>query len=365
MSQKVFIQASTGRYAVIYRRGALRTAGALAARAGLAGRIFLLSSSRVWKHWGATTERAFARFGGFKKILFDDRESAKHLRTVEVICRDLLRAGADRKSVIVALGGGVVGDVAGFVAASYMRGVKLVHIPTTLVAQVDSAIGGKTGVNLPDGKNLVGAFYPPSLVIADPEVLSTLPAREYRSGLYEVIKYAVIGDRGMFEELEKRIEALVRKDRKALDWAIPRCITQKGRIVSQDEHESGLREVLNFGHTFGHALEAATSYKRFLHGEAVGWGVIAAARLAVEMNYLKRHEAGRIENLVRRVGKLPSLPRIHSARFLSLMRSDKKARGRQLRFVLLRRIGKAEAMGNVAEGVVLRVLASCAEKRIL
>jgi len=191
-----------------------------------------------------------------RPILFDDAESAKNLVTVDGICRELTRAGADRRSIIVAVGGGVVGDVAGFAAAAYLRGVRLVHVPTTLVAQVDSAIGGKTGVNLPEGKNLVGAFYPPQFVIADPELLRTLSARQYRSALYEVIKYGVIGDAGLFEFLERDLGAVLRRDSKALDWIIRRCVRAKADVVSRDEKESGLRQILNFGHTFGHALEA-------------------------------------------------------------------------------------------------------------
>ena len=162
----------------------------------------------------------------------------------------------------------MVGDVAGFAAATYLRGVRLVHVPTTLVAQVDSAIGGKTGVNLPEGKNLVGAFYPPKLVIADPGVLRTLPHREYRSGIYEVVKYGVIADEKLFEFLERRMDAVLRRDPAALAWIIPRCVAIKARVVGADERESGLRQILNFGHTLGHALEAATKYRRFLHGEA-------------------------------------------------------------------------------------------------
>jgi 3-dehydroquinate synthase len=276
---------------------------------------------------------------------------------VERVCRELVRAGADRRAILVAAGGGVVGDVAGFVAAAYLRGVGIVHLPTTLVAQVDSAIGGKTGVNLPEGKNLVGAFYSPKLVLADPATLSTLPLREFRSGVYEVIKYGVIGDERLFAFLEKSVEALVQRDKKALDYVIPRCIHSKARVVSHDEREAGLREILNFGHTFAHAFETATGYTKYLHGEAVGWGMIAASRLAARMGLIQTESASRIENLVRRAGPLPDLPTAKPARLVEIMHADKKTRGGRLRFVLSRKIGSAETLGSIPEKLVIEVLA--------
>jgi 3-dehydroquinate synthase len=290
-------------------------------------------------------------------VLFDDRERAKTMATAEKLCRQLVRAGADRQAVLVAAGGGVVGDVAGFVAATYLRGVRLVHVPTTLVAQVDSAIGGKTGVNLPEGKNLVGAFYPPQLVLADPDTLGTLPAREFRSGLYEVIKYGVIQDARLFAFLEKGIERLVGRERAALDYAIPRCIRAKAGVVSRDEREAGLREILNFGHTFAHAFETATAYRRYLHGEAVGWGMVAAASLAEHVKRFPAAEARRIEDLVRRVGPLPAPPAVRPERLIEIMRADKKTRGGGLRFVLPDRIGRVETVPEISLNLVRSVLA--------
>jgi 3-dehydroquinate synthase len=274
--------------------------------------------------------------------LFDDAESAKNLETVDAICRELTRAGADRRSVIVAVGGGVVGDVAGFAAASYLRGVGLVHVPTTLVAQVDSAIGGKTGVNLPEGKNLVGAFYPPQLVIADPELLQTLPARQYRSAIYEIIKYGVIGDAELFRFLERDLPAVLRREPKALDWIIRRCVQAKAAVVSKDEKESGLRQILNFGHTFGHALEAATKYRRLLHGEGVGWGMLTATFASLATHRISERDALRIAELILRVGPLPSWGGIDARRILKSMKSDKKSHGGSVRWVLPRRVGKVE-----------------------
>jgi 3-dehydroquinate synthase len=252
--------------------------------------------------------------------------------------------------------------VSGYVAASYLRGVRLVHVPTTLVAQVDSAIGGKTGVNLPEGKNLVGAFYSPQLVVADPETLSTLPDREFRSGIYEVIKYGAIADARLFSYLEKNIERLAERDRATLDFVIPRCIRAKARVVSRDEREAGLREILNFGHTFAHAFETATAYRRYLHGEAVGWGMIAAARLAALVGRFDAEEALRIENLVRRVGPLPPLPPTGAARLMEIMRSDKKTRGGKLRFVLPRAIGKVETVAGISRERVRDVLSALSKR---
>ena len=244
--------------------------------------------------------------------------------------------------MIVAVGGGVVGDVAGFAAATYLRGVRLVHVPTTLVAQVDSAIGGKTGVNLPEGKNLVGAFYPPQCVIADPDLLRTLPERQFRSALYEVIKYGVIGDAELFGYLERNMAAVMRRDRKVIDWVIRRCVRAKAAVVSKDEKESGLRQILNFGHTFGHALEAGTKYRRLLHGEAVGWGMLVATFASLAMQRIGERDALRIAELILRVGQLPGWGGVAEEHILESMKSDKKAHGGRVRWVLPRRVGKVE-----------------------
>jgi 3-dehydroquinate synthase len=295
--------------------------------------------------------------GARRPILFDDSERLKRLSTVEAISRSLVRAGADRHSTIVAIGGGVVGDVVGFVAASYLRGVRLVHVPTTLVAQVDSSIGGKTGVNLPEGKNLVGAFYPPKLIIADPNVLQTLPHREFRSGLYEVAKYGVIADPNLFGFLEKHMPAVLRRDPDALGRVIFRCAAIKADVVNKDEREGGLRQILNFGHTIGHGLEAATGYKRFLHGEAIGWGMITATLLAVAMDHLRPEDAVRIIRLVASIGPLPKLGKIRATQLRPILAGDKKARGGRVLWVLPSRIGKTQWGIDVPWSVVARAFA--------
>ncbi len=355
--QRVVVRTPSGTYRVLTGRGTLARAGAHVAGLGENTGIFLLSSPQVWKHWGRRVAASFRRTGSVKAILFDDRETSKTVRTVERLCRRLVAAGADRRAVIVALGGGVVGDVAGFVAASFLRGVGLVHMPTTLVAQVDSAIGGKTGVNLPEGKNLVGAFYQPKLVLADAATLETLPRRQYRSGLYEVIKYGVIADPELFRFVERRLDSLLRRDAKALDWVVPQCIRAKAKVVSRDERESGQREILNLGHTFGHALETLTGYRLFLHGEAVGWGMVMATMLSVALDQLDADSAARILGLLARVGPLPGLPRLPAVRLLQALRADKKSRGGRLRFVLLRRIGRAEVASAVPESLVTKTVA--------
>ena len=356
---RIQVRSATGTYAVVYGHGLLRHAAKEIRALGENTGVYLLTSPRAARHWRRPIESALRGANLRATIVFDDREVSKNMATVDRLCRQLVRAGADRRAVIVAVGGGVVGDVCGFVAASYLRGVRLVHVPTTLVAQVDSAIGGKTGVNLPEGKNLVGAFYPPRLVLADPATLATLPLREFRSGIYEVVKYGVIGDPRLFSFLEKRIEQLTQRDAASLDFVIPRCIRAKANVVGRDEREAGLREILNFGHTFAHAFETATAYRRYLHGEAVGWGMIAAARLAEHAGMLLSSDAVRIETLVRRVGPLPALPieaKSAPERLVQIMGSDKKTRGGKLRFVLSRSIGNAQTVPGIRVRSVYGVL---------
>jgi 3-dehydroquinate synthase len=357
--KKIKVQSTSGTYQILYGRGAAAQSAKAVAGLGRQGSIFLVSSPRVWKYLGARLDKIFK---GVHRatLLFDDREAAKNLSTVEHTCRQMVRAGADRRALLVAIGGGVVGDVAGFVAASYARGVQLVHIPTTLVAQVDSAIGGKTGVNLPEGKNLVGAFYPARLVVADPELLQTLPLREFRSGIYEIIKYGLIGDAKLFRFLEQNMEKLLRRDPGALDFVIERSILQKARVVSLDERESGLREILNFGHTFAHALESVTRYRKYLHGEAVGWGMIAASKLAVSRGIFPAKDSGRLISLISRVGRLPPWPDASPVRLIAAMQADKKTRAGRLRFVLPEKIGKVRCGVEADSQILSDVLRECA-----
>src|SRR3989454_2990878 len=354
--KRILVKSSAGRYFVVSGAGAIRRAAQEIAALGQFSSVHVVSSPKVWRAVGKSVRRGLQLSRGGSVHLFDDAESAKNLRSVEQITRSLCRAGADRQSLVVAVGGGVVGDVAGFATSAYLRGVKLVHVPTTLVAQVDSSIGGKTGVNLPEGKNLVGAFYPPQLVLTDPELLHTLSDREFRGGLAEVIKHAVIADAPMFAMLEKDMEKILRRDRQALGFLIPRNVQIKARVVSRDERESGFREVLNFGHTLAHALESVTKYRRYQHGEAVAWGMIAAAFLGHELGLTPADDVSRIVALIRRLGSLPAWPRVPITTLLDAMRSDKKVRSGVLRFVLSPRIGEARSYDTVPLHVVERVL---------
>src|SRR6266436_5981017 len=354
--KRIPVNSSAGNYSVVAGGGVLRHAARELAKLGRFSSVHVVCSPRVWRAIGNSVRRALRLSGSNAVHLMNDAESAKNLQTVESLSRSLVKAGTDRKSLIVAVGGGVVGDVAGFVAASLLRGVALVQVPTTVVAQVDSSIGGKTGVNLPEGKNLFGAFYPPRLVLTDPELLRTLPDREFRGGLAEVIKHAIIADAAMFAMLEKNLERVLRRDRAALDELIPRNIQIKARVVSRDERESSLREILNFGHTFAHALESVTRYRRYQHGEAVAWGMIAASFLGHELRLTRTDDVSRIVALIRRLGPLPPWPSVSNAALLGAMRSDKKTRAGILRFVLSPRIGEARSYDTVPLHAVERVL---------
>jgi 3-dehydroquinate synthase len=355
-SQAVRVRAATGDYSVVCQRGLLRHASREIARLGKFSSVHILTSKRVWRAVDGKMRRGILGRVAAQVHLFDDAEEAKNLKTVEAIARKLVRAGADRKSLLIAVGGGVVGDVAGFVAASYLRGVALVQVPTTVVAQVDSAIGGKTGVNLPEGKNLVGAFYPPRLVLVDPEVLASLPEREFRGGLAEVIKYGVIADAKLFAFLELSLERILGSDSRALEHVIWRSIEIKARVVSRDERESGLREILNYGHTFAHALESVTRYRKYRHGEAVAWGMMCAALLGHEVVKMPADDVARIIALVRRIGPLPGWPAVPPKKLFLAMRADKKTKFGKVRFVLSPRLGQAKSYDGVMPKTAIRVL---------
>ena len=271
----------------------------------------------------------------------------------------LLAAGCGRDTVIVALGGGVIGDLAGFAAAVYQRGIPFIQVPTTLLAQVDSSVGGKTAINHPRGKNMVGAFHQPLAVIADIATLESLPARELRAGLAEVIKHALILDRAFAYWLDENLEALLARDRDALAYAVRRSCELKAQVVAEDERETGLRAILNFGHTFGHAIESGVGYGRWLHGEAVSAGMVMAAELSVRAGLLARADAARVRELLERAGLPVVGPALSPERILELMQVDKKAAGGRLRFVLLERLGSAVIRADLEEKSVLDAIASC------
>lgn len=351
-SQAIRVRSAAGAYSVVCRRGILRNVSREIARLGQFSSVHVVSSERVWR---AVSKKLSLRVGP-RVHLFDDAESTKTLKTVEAIARKLVRAGVDRKSLLIAVGGGVVGDVVGFVAASYLRGVALVQVPTTVVAQVDSAVGGKTGVNLPEGKNLVGAFYPPKLVVVDPEVLGSLPPREFRGGLAEIIKYGIIADAKLFAFLEKNLERILGRDERPLEHVIRRSIEIKAQVVGRDEREAGLREILNYGHTFAHALESVTRYKKFQHGEAVALGMMCAALLGHESVKTPADEVARIISLIRRIGPFPEWPRVPPRDLFAAMRADKKTKFGKVRFVLSSRLGHARTYDGIPEKAAICVL---------
>ena len=283
-------------------------------------------------------------------------ESCKNLSTVAWLYEQMISQGLDRKSTVIALGGGIVGDIAGFAAASYMRGIGYIQIPTTLLAQVDSSVGGKTGVNLPHGKNLVGAFYQPGLVFVDAAFLTTLPEREYLTGLAEVIKYGIIWDGDFFSYLEANMDKIKSQDSECLLHIINRCCEIKAEIVAQDERESGLRALLNLGHTFGHAFEALTNYEKFTHGEAVAVGMIYASRLARRLDLISALDLDRITGLIEGYGLPVSFGGLDNEGIVVQMRKDKKSVGGSIQFILPTAIGKSQIFNDVSESQATMVL---------
>jgi 3-dehydroquinate synthase len=298
------------------------------------------------------------RYRNVFEVVLPDGEEHKDWPTLNLVFDALLAKGCDRKTVLFALGGGVVGDMAGFAAASYMRGVPFVQVPTTLLAQVDSSVGGKTAINHPLGKNMIGAFYQPARVVCDLATLATLPARELSAGLAEVIKYGPIADTAFLDWIEARLDALLRRDPAALAYAVRRSCEIKAGVVGQDERESGLRAILNFGHTFGHAIEAGLGYGQWLHGEAVGCGMVMAMQLSRALGLVDAAFVQRMTALIARAG-LPIVgPDLGAERYLQLMRVDKKAEAGEIRFVVVEAPGRAGVRG-APDDVVRRVLADC------
>ena len=303
-------------------------------------------------------ERVQAGLAGFAQaaLVLPDGEQHKTLANTALVFDALAALGASRDATILALGGGVIGDLAGFAAACWMRGIDFVQLPTTLLAMVDSSVGGKTGVNLAAGKNLVGAFHQPRAVVIDSDTLATLPAREYRAGLAEVVKYGAIGDATFFAWLEAHVEALAARDPTALIEAVAVSCRHKAGVVARDEHEHGERALLNFGHTFAHALETETGYATLLHGEAVAIGMLLAARLSADLVRAPRADAERLAALLRAFGLPVTPPRCDPQRLLALMQLDKKNLSGRLRLILWRGVGAAEMVPDVDEQAILAVL---------
>ena len=307
---------------------------------------FIVSSPLVWRLHGQRLARVA---GGTEPILVPDGERFKNLQTVSRVYEALIRANADRASTLVTFGGGVIGDMAGFAAATYLRGIALAHVPTTLLAQVDSAIGGKVGVNHALGKNLIGAFYQPHAVVVDPSVLATLPRREFRAGLYEVIKYGMTSSPSLFDRIARESTAIFGKDQRALTEVIAESCRIKAGVVSADEQEAGPRRVLNFGHTAGHALEAVTKYRRYRHGEAVAYGMLVAAELASGRGALADLDKKALADLIASLGPLPPVADLAKADILDAMKHDKKMIAGRLQFVLPTAIGATAIVDDVTE----------------
>jgi 3-dehydroquinate synthase len=342
-SSHVDVRAGTKTYRIVVGPGASRGICGLLDAASLPARRFIVSNPTVWR----LHSEVFEGITREEPILIPDGERFKNLTAVGRIYDALISRSADRATTIIAVGGGVVGDVAGFAAATYLRGVPVVQVPTTLLAQVDSAIGGKVGVNHALGKNLIGAFHQPALVAADIDLLGTLPRREFRAGLYEVVKYGVIASRDLFEQVSAGLTALFAREPAALLPVITECCRIKGAIVEQDEREAGPRRALNFGHTVGHALEAVTKYRRFRHGEAVAYGMLVAAQIAVHRGVMPETERQALAAVITQMGPLPAVADLAADKILETMAHDKKVVAGQLHFVLPAGIGATTVVTDV------------------
>lgn len=344
---RIDVAASAGRvYPVLLAEGLLSRLNDVLDGLGVGRRRLVMSTPPIWDLVGPALGPLVQ---DAEPLLMPDGERSKTLTSVSRLYEGLVRAAADRSNVVVAVGGGVLGDTAGFAAATYLRGLPLVQVPTTLLAQVDSAIGGKVGVNLSAGKNLVGAFHPPVAVVVDPLVLKSLPRREFRAGLYEVVKYAMIANPELFTRLVETLTAIFARDPDALIPVIAECCRIKASVVSEDEHEHGIRRTLNFGHTAAHALEAITRYRRFRHGEAVGYGMLAAAHLAHARGALPADARDALATLIAHMGPLPPVADLSAAEALEVMRRDKKVIGGKLHFVLPTSIGSTAVVTDVTE----------------
>jgi 3-dehydroquinate synthase len=328
--------------------------------AGKSPRTFVITSPEIWALWHASFLASFPADAQPTAIFLPAGESHKRLATVESLAQQLALAGADRDSLLLAFGGGVVGDITGFLAAIYMRGIRYVGLPSTLLAQVDSSLGGKTGVNLVAGKNLVGSFHHPLAVLSDIDLLRTLPPAELRSGLQEAIKAGIIRDAKLFRYMEQNVDAILGDGSfaktgpgpKALEKVVTASVKVKAEVVGADEKESGLRMILNFGHTIGHAIEAATGYRKLLHGEAIAWGSIAALHVSLARNRITHEEFARMANLILRYGPIPPF-KASAEKLVALTSADKKNRSGRRAFVVATGIGSTEIAYDVTDPELL------------
>jgi 3-dehydroquinate synthase len=342
-------------YSAVVERGVIgHTAQYIPSKAG---KLFVVSTEDVWRRQGEALERGLAGVA-YEVLHLPGGEEHKRLAPVERLAEEMVRRGGDRSSLIVAFGGGIVGDMAGFLAAIFMRGIPVLQVPTTLLAQVDASLGGKTGVNLVTGKNLIGSFHQPLAVLIDPAVLATLPEREYRAGLHEIVKAGIIREPDLFRFLADRSREVLARQPQAVDRIIADAVRMKCEVVSSDEREGDLRRILNFGHTFGHALEAETGYTRFLHGEAVAFGMRAAACLGQLTGRLSADDNGEILEMLRLYGPIPPLGGIPAANLLARLVHDKKTVQGKVHFVLPVRIGEVAVVSGIDEKLVLESINS-------
>ncbi len=351
---RVDVAAGSHKYPIYIEHGLTAQLGRLIESSpGPASRQFFISSPLVWKLHGKAMAKAVPKT---EVIVLPDGEKFKQLSNVARAYESLIKLEADRGAGIIAVGGGVIGDMAGFVAATYLRGVKLIQVPTTLLAQVDSAIGGKVGVNHVLGKNLIGAFHQPSLVAIDPALLETLPRREFRAGLYEVIKYGMTSNRDLFQRIDREMDAIFARKAEALVPIIGESCTIKATVVALDERESGPRRMLNFGHTAGHALEAVTKYKRFRHGEAIAYGMLVAAEIAVARGIMPDADRQALSKMIIKLGPLPPVGDLPTKEVMDAIRHDKKVVNGTLHYILSTGIGSWATATDVTEEELMKAL---------
>jgi 3-dehydroquinate synthase len=310
------------------------------------GKVFVVTTEDVWRHAGGSLKAGLGGLG-HELLFLPGGEEQKRLLPLERLAEEMIDRGGDRTSMVIAYGGGIVNDMGGFLAAIFMRGIPVLQIPTTLLAQVDAAIGGKTGVNLVKGKNLIGAFHQPLAVLIDPGVLETLPEREYRAGLWEIVKAGIIREAGLFRYLRKHVSDVLDRDPAAVDHIIAESVRMKAEVVSSDEREGDLRRILNFGHTFGHALEAETEYRRFLHGEAVAWGMRAAIYLGEITGHVSAEDTLEMLNLISQYGPIPAMGGISAENLFARLVHDKKTVQGKVHFVLPVRIGEVTVVSGI------------------
>src|SRR5215212_405100 len=344
--RRIDVSAGTNRYPIYIEHGLTAHLGRLLEQSKSPARQFFVSSPLVWKLHGKAIAKAVPRT---EPILLPDGERHKQLVTVSRAYESLIKLEADRGSGIVAVGGGVIGDMAGFIASSYLRGIGLIQVPTTLLAQVDSSIGGKVGVNHPLGKNLIGAFYQPSLVVIDPAMLETLPRREFRAGLYEVTKYGMTSSRDLFDRIDRDIDAIFARKGDALLPVIAESCQIKASVVSLDEKEAGPRRMLNFGHTAGHALESVTKYKSFRHGEAIAYGMLVAAEIGLARGLMPEADRHALGAIIMKLGPLPPVGDLSTKEVLAAAKHDKKIVSGTLHYVLCTGIGSWITAQDVTE----------------